>query len=48
MNHMSYTTNENSGKARIQAIHMVREGKSIREVVRHLGYAQSTIVKRWK
>jgi transposase InsO family protein len=42
---MSYTTNINIGKVRIQAIRMLQSGKSTREVSRYLGYAQSTIVK---
>lgn len=45
---MSYTTNQNVGKVRIQAIFLIRQGKTTREVARHLGYAQSTIVKWWK
>jgi transposase InsO family protein len=42
---MAYTTNINRGKVRIQAIRMLKDGKSTREVSRYLGYAQSTIVK---
>jgi len=42
---MAYTTNINVGKIRIQAIRMLRDGKSTRQVSRYLGYAQSTIVK---
>ena len=42
---MAYTSNINIGKIRIQAIRMLRDGKSTREVSRYLGYAQSTIVK---
>lgn len=42
---MAYTTNPNIGKIRIQAIRMLRDGKSTREVSKYLGYAQSTIVK---
>lgn len=42
---MPYTTNINAGKVRIQAIRMLRGGKSTREVARYFGYAQSTIVK---
>lgn len=42
---MAYTTNQNVGKVRIQAIRLLRDGKSTREVARYLGYAQSTIVK---
>lgn len=43
---MAYTTNERVGKVRIQAIRMMRDGKSSREVARYLGYNQSTIL-RW-
>lgn len=42
---MTYTTNEHVGKVRLQAIRIVQSGKSTREVARHFGYAQSTIVK---
>lgn len=42
---MPYTTNENIGRVRVQAIRMLRSGKSTREVARYLGYVQSTIVK---
>lgn len=42
---MAYTTNEKVGAVRVQAIRMLRDGKSTREVSRYLGYAQSTIVK---
>ena len=42
---MAYTSNEKVGMVRIQAIRMLRAGKSTREVSRYLGYAQSTIVK---
>lgn len=42
---MAYTTNEKVGRVRIQAIRLLREGMSTREVARYLGYAQGTIVK---
>ena len=42
---MPYTTNEKVGMVRVQAIRMLRSGKSTREVARYLGYAQGTIVK---
>ena len=42
---MPYTSNENVGKVRLQAIRMLATGKSTREVARYFGYAQSTIVK---
>jgi transposase InsO family protein len=45
---MAYTTNENVGKVRIQAIRMVASGKSTRETARYFGYNQSTIVRWYK
>lgn len=42
---MAYTKNENVAKVRAYAVRMVRSGKSTREVARHFGYGQSTIVK---
>ena len=42
---MPYTTNEKLPRLRVQAIRMLRSGKSTREVARYFGYAQSTIVK---
>lgn len=45
---MAYTTNEKVGKVRIAAIRMMALGKSSREVARHLGYNQSTIVRWYK
>lgn len=42
---MAYTTNTNIAKVRAYAVRMVRSGKSTREVARHFGYGQSTIVK---
>ncbi len=42
---MAYTTNERIGAVRVQAIRMLRNGKSTRGVARYFGYAQSTIVK---
>ena len=42
---MSYTTNEKVPRIRAQAVNMVQSGKSTREVARHFGYGQSTIVK---
>ncbi len=43
---MPYTTNPKLPKLRMQAVLLVRNGWSTREVARHLGYNQSTIV-RW-
>ncbi len=42
---MPYTTNEKLPHLRVQAIRMLRGGKSTRAVARYFGYAQSTIVK---
>jgi IS30 family transposase len=42
---MAYTTNENIGKVRAQAVRMLESSKSTREVARYFGYAQGTIVK---
>lgn len=42
---MAYTKSENIPKVRAYAVRMVRSGKSTREVARHFGYGQSTIVK---
>ena len=43
---MPYTTNPKLPRLRMQAVLMVRRGASTREVARHFGYNQSTIV-RW-
>lgn len=43
---MAYTTNPRLPRVRGQAVEMVRKGSSTREVARHFGYDQSTIV-RW-
>ncbi len=43
---MAYTTNPKLPRLRMQAVLLVRNGWSTREVARHLGYNQSTIV-RW-
>lgn len=43
---MSYTSNPNVGKVRLEAVRLVEAGWSTREVARHLGYNQSSIV-RW-
>jgi len=42
---MSYTSNPNIGKVRADAVKMVRAGYSTREVARHFGFSQSTVVK---
>lgn len=43
--YMSYTNNPNMPKVRGQAVRMIRAGYSTREVAKHFGYTQSTIVK---
>ena len=45
---MAYTSNENIGKVRLLAVKMLLSGKSTREVARHFGYNQSTIVRWYK
>ena len=42
---MSYTNNPNLPKVRAEAVKMIRSGHSTREVARHFGFSQSTIVK---
>jgi len=41
-----YTTNPNIPKVRLEAVRMLRKGYSSREVARHFGFDQSTVV-RW-
>ena len=45
---MAYTTNEKLPHLRAEAVRMMRNGKSSREVARYFGYNQSTIVRWWK
>lgn len=45
MGYMAYTNNPNISKVRVQAVRLVRKGWSTREVARHIGFAQGTIVK---
>lgn len=42
---MSYSKNPNLPKVRAEAVKMLRSGHSTREVARHFGFAQGTIVK---
>lgn len=42
---MAYTTNPNLPKVRGQAVEMVRQGKTVREVARHFGFSHSAVVK---
>lgn len=44
---MAYTMNPHIPKVRWQAVKMLREGKSSREVARYFGFNQSTVV-RWE
>lgn len=42
---MSYSKNPNLPKVRAEAVKMVRAGHSTREVARHFGFSQGTVVK---
>jgi transposase len=42
---MSYSKNPNLPRVRMQAVKMVRQGHSVREVARHFGYSHSAVVK---
>jgi transposase InsO family protein len=42
---MPYTNNPNIERVRMQAVLLVRQGQSTREVARHFGFSQSAIVK---
>ena len=42
--YMSYTTNPNLPRLRMEAVKMVRSGKSVREVARHFNYAHNTVL----
>jgi len=42
---MAYTTNPHLPRVRMQAVLLLRQGLSTRQVARHLGYSQSVIVK---
>ncbi len=42
---MSYTTNPALPRVRMEAVRLVRQGRSTREVARHLGYSQAAIVQ---
>lgn len=46
MSYMPYTTNPHLPRLRGEAVKLVRQGLSIRQVARHLGYQPSTIM-RW-
>src|SRR3990167_1082240 len=45
MGYMAYTTNPNISKVRVGAVKLLRAGWSTREVARHTGYSQATIVQ---
>jgi transposase len=42
---MAYTNNPNMAQVRRQAVLMLKQGHSTRQVARHFGYSQSVIVK---
>lgn len=42
---MPYTSNSNMGQVRRQAVQMLRQGHSTRQVAKHFGYSQSAIAK---
>src|SRR3989344_4298199 len=44
--YMSYTTNPHLPKVRMDAVRLIRQGWSTRQVARYFGYNQSTVV-RW-
>lgn len=46
MGYMPYTTNPALPQVRMEAVRLIRQGCSTREVARHLGYSQGAIV-RW-
>ena len=43
---MPYTSNPNLDRVRMQAVLLVRQGRTTREVARHFGYSHSSVV-RW-
>ena len=43
--YMAYTTNPHLPRVRMQAVRLVQQGWSTRQVSRHLGYSQSAVVK---
>lgn len=43
---MPYTSNPNLERVRMQAVKLVKEGRTTREVARHFGYSHSSVV-RW-
>lgn len=42
--YMSYTNNPHLPRVRMQAVELVQQGKSVREVARHFGFAHNTIL----
>jgi len=42
--YMSYTNNPNLPRVRMEAVELVRQGKSVREVARHFGFAHNTVL----
>lgn len=42
--YMSYTNNPNLPRVRMQAVELVKQGKSVREVARHFGFSHNAIL----
>jgi transposase len=42
--YMAYTNNPNLPRVRYQAVEMVKQGRSVREVARHFGFAHNTVL----
>lgn len=42
--YMPYTNNPNLPRVRMQAVELVRQGKSVREAARHFGFAHNTVL----
>lgn len=46
--YMAYTINPHLPRVRAQAVELVRQGKSVREVARHFGFAHNTVLNWMK
>jgi len=42
--YMPYTNNPNLPRVRMEAVELVRQGKSVRETARHFGFAHNTVL----
>lgn len=42
--YMAYTTNPHLPRVRMQAVELVKQGKSVREAARHFGFAHNTVL----